>query len=332
MNIQIRISSKILLLFIPFILLNIVYTNSTTWKNKYGMNKYDSIPENIEIANLGSSHGFHSFNYNIEGFSNKTCFNFAIGQQTLDFDCGLLKQYIGRFKENSTLIICLSPFETDGIPDYKANRDSQFRYYGMLEKQNFDTFSRQDWFFFNYLALVTSKHPVRDIRDSLAELMASNKNGSISPEVLPQASVLTDDINYERVPLEERQQQAEEIVDVWTNFFPPDSKGKEHNLRYLDQMIRLCREHKINTVVVTTPISREVYDVLRSRPPYYDLEKFYGELAEKYPETKFLNYIDLFFGKDRLFRDNNHLSPEGAIEFSKIIQSDIIRFGFINQE
>lgn len=323
---------RILLLFIPFVLLNIIYTNSATWKNKYGMNKYDFIPENIEIANLGSSHGFHSFDYSIEGFSNKTCFNFAIGQQSLDFDWGIFKQYVNRFKEGSTLIICLSPFETDGIPDYKANKDSQFRYYGILEKQNFDTFSRQDWFFFNYLALVTSKHPVRDIRDSIAEYLTSNKTSSTSLEDFSQPTVFFDDKNYEKVPLEERLRQANEIVDFWTNIFPPDAKGKEHNLGYLDKIISLGREHNINTVVVTTPVSREVYYVLKTRNTYYDLDKFYRELIEKYPETKFLNYIDLFFGKDRLFRDNNHLSPEGAIEFSKIIQSDIIGFGFINQE
>ena len=95
-------------------------------------------------------------------------------------------------------------------------------------------------------------------------------------------------------------------------------------------IIKLCNEHQINTVVVTTPITRSAYDYISKNSVYYDIYKFHSELAERYPGTKFLNYINLNFDQDNFFCDSTHLNHEGRIRFSKVIYSDLVKFGFIN--
>ena len=109
---------KFFFLIFPYTIVNIIYINSDLWKYKDAVYKFNNIPIGIEVANLGSSHGLLSFDYSIENYENLVCYNMALAQQTLDFDEKIFQQYIENFKEDSTIIICLSPFETNGIPDY----------------------------------------------------------------------------------------------------------------------------------------------------------------------------------------------------------------------
>lgn len=64
---------KVLLLILPFLIINILYQNSKGWKNKYDLKRFNSIPEEIENANLGSSHG-SAFDYSIGEFEGLNCF------------------------------------------------------------------------------------------------------------------------------------------------------------------------------------------------------------------------------------------------------------------
>lgn len=328
---------KILLLIFPFFIINILYQNSDEWKNKYDLERFRSVPEGIEIANLGSSHG-SAFDYKTSDFDGLTCFNLAIPQQTLDFDYAVLKQNINKFKKGSTLMILVSPFETDGIPDYEFNRDAKLRYYGFLKHKYFEDFSIHDWMTFKFLAIFLSPHPLADIKNLFTRPKVYNRfqkdeatlqcfDGSNSLQDTEKQEKRFDDLSDE----EKQKQIRGYITEGWLILFPPMENGKDHNKKYIDLMIGLCKEHEIYPVIVTTPISREAFDVLYNgdTPTYYDMYKFHEELKLEYPEVKFLNYIDLYFNESHYFGDNNHLTRKGAREFSKKIHSDLVEFGFI---
>lgn len=329
---------KVLLLIFPFFIINILYQNSDEWKNKYDLERFKSIPEGIEVANLGSSHG-SAFDYNIGEFEGLNCFNFAIPQQTLDFDYAVLRQNINNFKKDSILMILVSPFETDGIPDYEFNRDAKLRYYGFLKHKYFEDFSIHDWLTFNCLAIFLSPHPLADIKKLFTgpKVSPNNRKDEVSLHFLDNSISLQDtkEKRFDDLSPEEKQTQIKVyITEGWLILFPPSQVGKTYNKKYISSMIDLCKVHEINPVIITTPISKEAFDVLYngSTTTYYNIYKFHEELKQEYPEVKFLNYIDLYFNESHYFEDNNHLTRTGAKDFSRRVYSDLSTLKYIKKK
>ena len=327
---NLKLPLKILLLAFPFIAMTVIYGRLDILKNKYDLGKFDSVPENIDLANLGSSHAYIAFDYSTNVFKEMKCFNFALFQQTLDFDHAILKQYINKFKKNGILIICLSPFETNGIPDYEFDLNSKLRYYQFLKPQYIEFFSIKEMLYSHCLSIFSSPHPIYELKEAVKAWYEK----TIRRE---HYQALTSDENFEseissntyaEVSEEEKILQAENLVKHWTKTIPPSPKGKEFNLHYIDSIIDLCRNKNLKTVVVTPPISKEVFLELNKNCTYYSLSVFYEELEKKYPETLFLNYVDLYFEKAHLLGDNNHLNKKGAREFSKTLYLDMKESGF----
>lgn len=317
---RLQLFLKISLLFLPFIAANTAICMCGIQLKKNYMERFTYVPKEIEVANLGSSHG-GSFFYNIDEFKGLNCFNFANAQQTLDLDYALLRQYVKNFKKNSTLIICLSSFETNGIPSEELTWNSRQRYYSFLKGKYIENFSYSDWFFYKYLPLLSAKDPSKDLKKAF-DIIFKIKSDELPAE--------TEEECYDNIPDEEKSLKAEKFVKYWKFLFPPSDEGKDFNRKYLDLIINLCREHDINTVVVTTPISREAYNALAEDKQFCDVQEFHNQLKLKYPDTKFLNYIDLYFDQNKLFKDTNHLNAAGAKEFSKVIFKDLKSFGLID--
>lgn len=327
---NLKLPLKILLLAFPFIAMTVIYGRLDILKNKYDLGKFDSVPENIDLANLGSSHAYIAFDYSTNGFKEMKCFNFALFQQTLDFDHAILKQYINKFKKNGILIICLSPFETNGIPDYEFDLNSKLRYYQFLKPQYIEFFSIKEMLYSHCLSIFSSPHPIYELKEAVKawyektirreHYQALTSDENFEPEIFSNT--------YAEVSEEEKILQAENLVKHWTKTIPPSPNGKEFNLYYIDRIITLCRNRNLKTVVVTPPISKEVFLELNKNSTYYSLSVFYEELEKKYPDTLFLNYVDLYFEKAHLLGDNNHLNKKGAREFSKTLYLDMKESGY----
>lgn len=326
-----KLSAKLFFLLIPFVALNVIYINSGYLKIKYDMGKFDSVPENLQVANLGSSHGYIAFDYSIEEFKDKSCFNFALQQQTLDFDSAIFKQYINNFRENSLLIICLSPFETNGTPNYETDVNSKLRYYDFLKPRYFGNFSLREWFSYKYLSLFSSPHPIKETVNILDNIRRNAFQKNKSDFYFPTADLPAEVMgaSYADVPPAEKEIQASKLVKHWVNTMPPSRKGMESNFNYIDTILELCKARKIKTAVITTPISREVFNALDQEKAYYPLAAFMDELSSKYPKTLFLNYTDLYFDAPFLLGDNNHLNRTGAKNFSKTLYKDLQDAGFL---
>jgi hypothetical protein len=69
------------------------------------LQKYNHVPANIEVANVGTSHGEYGLNYADCGLVG---FNFGLSSQHFQYDLRLLKYYRRHFQKNAVLLIPVS--------------------------------------------------------------------------------------------------------------------------------------------------------------------------------------------------------------------------------
>lgn len=69
--------------------------------------KFKKIDKNLEMVNLGTGPGYYDFNYQM---SEVKAFNFALPQQTLEYDMKLLKRYHSHLKSGCKVMIVLPYF------------------------------------------------------------------------------------------------------------------------------------------------------------------------------------------------------------------------------
>ena len=239
-----KLITRILLLIFPFFLLNIVYLNSREWKTKYGIEKFNDVPSEIDIANLGSSHAVEGLEYNIPELEKFTCFNFGLHQQTLEYDWYIFKKYSKKFKKNSVLLINLSTFETNGLVN--ENNSSLSRYYLFLERKTFPHLNFKDYLMIKYFPLFTLNNPIED----LGKVFFPKKNSPITQKF------------YSVENSEESLKMCKYLLDGWKKLFPPSDEGLSNNLKYLSQILEECRRNDIIPILITFPLTKDVNDYL----------------------------------------------------------------------
>ena len=159
-----KISIKIFFIIVPvfvFIwILNSFYVNTNYWKDSFinGTLKFKDVPEHIQLANVGSSHGIWAFNYTHVPYQS---FNFGLGGQWFIYDYAILRQYINRFDKNAVLLIPISYFQiTRILSDFRQQRP---RYYRFLDKQYMDFYSLQEKILFTYFPVLAAGNTLRYI-------------------------------------------------------------------------------------------------------------------------------------------------------------------------
>ena len=113
------------------ILLNFLYVRTEAYRTMNDMEKFYNVPDNLEIVNVGSSHGLYAFDYSelsLKGF------NFALNSQNLFYDFQLLKQYQNHMIRGTTIVlISVSFFSLSfDLADAELMKRDQ-RYYRILD-------------------------------------------------------------------------------------------------------------------------------------------------------------------------------------------------------
>lgn len=93
----IKLSIMICLVLGAILLANVFYKHSYHYRNEAGLNKFNTIPDGIEIANVGSSHGFYNFNYS--NWTKYVTFNFGLTGQRHFYSLQILKTYKNKLKK-----------------------------------------------------------------------------------------------------------------------------------------------------------------------------------------------------------------------------------------
>ena len=306
-----RFFVKLILIVVPFVLLlfvlNSAYKKSFYWKARREQSKFLYVPDNIQLANIGSSQGICSFNY--EDISDYKCFNFAVTWQHNRYNYYVLKQYVNKFAPEAVLLIPISYFDITRI-----EKDVYERYYGILDRVNFP-----EWDFKEHLQ--REVFPFFSTKEVWKRLRMTEQN---SPLLVPP-----------RVPIpeEELQMQAQGTFFTWTEATEAEQgeKGFEYNIKMLSSIIELCREHKIIPVLVSTPQIDEL-NILYTQTDFFDtFYRFTDELKNKYPGLLYLDYSHNkeYSADSSLFGDVAHLNVYGAKEFTSQIVLDLKNAGLL---
>ena len=90
--------------------------------------------------------------------------------------------------------------------------------------------------------------------------------------------------------------------------------GHTINYFYLDQIIELCKKHKIKLNLAYMPMFNKEF--------YYDIDYFYNTYRNKYSNIRFLDFSD-WDCPDSYRKDEHHLNNIGADNFTKYFKQNV---------
>ena len=98
----------------------------------------------------------------------------------------------------------------------------------------------------------------------------------------------------------------------------------EHLFIYFIKLLTLLEENGIEVVLVRYPVTNQYFHFAASILPVFDYVNIMeDQLKQQGFEYQILDYHDLFWGRNDLFVDSDHLNKFGAEELSKILQEDL---------
>lgn len=291
-------------------LLNIPYRqiDDDKYRDYWGLRMLGNQINEVEIANVGSSHGAYNFFYDDlteEGFS---CFNFGHASQTYAYDLALLKEYGKYLDEGCVLFIPVSyfSFNNETVNESEAQALS-VKYYHCLSPKNIPDYDL-------FTDIVTARFPILSAGEELLDLLpdsltvhAQEGNGDM-PE-MDEAAIAAF--------AERAAARFDRHFNNKENYFLPE---REEQLR---EIIAYCKEHEITPVLITTPFS--IY--YNSPVPEEFLDRFYSTINLIASDTG-VNYYD-YSHDDRfsenltLFSDSDHLNEAGTKYFMEILEEEV---------
>lgn len=267
---------------------------------------YKKIPDRIAVANTGSSHGVHAFDWGLTGRSDT--FSFANDSQSLYYDFQLVRHYIGHLEKGSTLLIPISYFSLyqSQYEPYEAFTERNELYYDLLDMDEIADVDKERFVMKNYLpALLFVPDKIREVfRETAAD--SAVRNPQKDQYTIQEIGALRAAYHYEGL-----KRENETIV-----------KDQEA-LDSLKSLIELCQARQITPVIVTTPYmkyyndgwNREFYDMF-----YEDI----GILTDEYSIAYWDYSHDPDFQiREDYFIDTDHLSEAGAEIFLEKINEKI---------
>ena len=301
---------KMIILTLPFFVINLCYVSTNHWKAENNVWKFNFVPDDIQLANFGSSHGEVNFIY--ESFPQYKTFNFGISSQRYFWDYGILQQYSDNFVPGAVVLLPISYFGITARP--KNYNDVRPRYYRFLEKEYFDMWSLQEWIqYFKLPVLSAGTNLMKCIKD-------------IPPENI---DVFNSRTTY--MTEDELQEYCQKKHDSWSK----NDKGEEgykQNLAELYQLVKLCLDNGLQPVLVTTPITTVLNDIYEKDEDFFKtFYHFISDVQTQFPNVPYFDYSHdtEFSPKFELFADGDHLNVYGAREFTAHVVADLQEAGLL---
>jgi len=279
------------------------------------INKFNKIPDSIDVCNFGSSHGLYGFNYEDVERNGYSCFNFALESQYISYDYRLIQQYGNHIGEDTIVFIPVSYFSFFGIDEeYYEDFDSKNkRYYPILSSELIKNYEIKTNIYVNYL-------PALGADTSYLIKVLTGKSASSDEN----------DYNWMReasdIDVLENAKAAYERHLVYNKL--DDSENRILNNKEIDalyELIDYCKGKGAVPILVTTPYLTEYTDeVKNSSPDFYDV--FYS-IIDDVRESTGVEYFDYSFDERfshsyKLFMNADHLNKEGARQFTNILMEE----------
>lgn len=293
---------SLLIIILSFI--NYRYVNSEKYKSMNSTNKFSKVPQNIEIANLGTSHGQYAFVYDE---LDKVGFNFAMPAQRLYYDEKILEKYIHSFKEDADLIIPISYISFYLGYDNENFEEFNKVYYPILGARDIKNLTLSNYLKYKALPILTAESNIK---------YAFIKDDTVYEEKVEYRNYTTSE--------EKMEEEAKDTATRHLEFIEEGRKNKEEFANILDDIIRISLENNINPVITTTPFTKYYNDYF-TEEFYEEFTSIIDEVLEKYPDIQYLDYShdERFINSPEYFFDSSHLNLTGGKYFTEIILSDL---------
>lgn len=277
--------------------LNLLYVRTNGYKSLDGTYKFRTVPDGINVMNLGSSHGEFGLDYG--GIDTVTGFNFGLRGQSHYFDLQVLKEYGSKLAEGCVVLIpvsCVSLLQ--GI-----DPDQRILYYRVLAYGSIPDHDAVEYIRFRLLPILTAsfnaRYLIKDREDVDPDLFACQ--GADEEFYIHNALYyygLYEDLKRE-------------------------GAGSGYNVGILGEMIAFCRDNGFKPVLITTPFTNH-YNYWYTADDYSEFYAAIACLTEEYG-VPYLDYShDPRFGERLdLFGDSDHLNPAGRKMFTQILLADL---------
>lgn len=311
----INVTTYILLLCVLTIFINSVYVRLDKRDLDY-TNKFNSIPGNIEVCNVGSSHGLYGYNYmNLE--KEYTCFNFALVSQYPSYDYRLLDYYQDKLSDNCIVFINISYFSFIGKGEESTEdfASKNKRYYKILDADHIKQYDRTTSF-------IVRKMPALDaggvnLMRAAAGLWLPEDDGHSNWSQTADEIDLKADV------------EAAYIRHLITDKL--DNNGNiiinQKEIEAIYSIIDLCKKNSWIPILITTPFLKEYTDKAWEKSLDY-MKMFYNviDTISKNTGTSYYDYsLDKRFSVNHeLFMNGDHMNQEGARRFVEILNDEII--------
>lgn len=284
------------------------YKDTNVYKSMNSTDKFFYVPNDMEIANLGTSHAQYAFVYED---LDMVGFNFALPAQRLHYDNRILRKYINNFKEGATLIIPIS----------------YISFYLGYDNENFEDFNKM---YYPFLSLKDIKRP------KLNEYLKYKALPILTAESNIRYAFIKEEKAYEpksvyktsTMAIDKMIVDGEDTAGRHIAFIEEGQKDKEEFLRLLEDIIDIAIKNNLKPVLVTTPFTK-YYNEHFSEDFYNEFYEEIDKILDKYPNIEYLDYSHdpRFENSPEYFFDSSHLNLTGGKFFTEIILRDIGRDG-----
>lgn len=304
----------LLLTALPLYLGGLAYKSSVGYQNisrGEGTDTFASMPESIDVAVFGASHGRVDFQTFPQGVP---AFNFALSSQTPQYDLRMLEAYQDRLHPGSTVILAVSylcPYWNDSPEDFAAK---QPRYYRVLPPWEIVD---ADW----GKALLGGFSPL--LTTELSAVLSALRETELGPSYDERGRERQ--LSAEDLPSEQARIQRKHVPIISPSF----PGGNPVMLEAYRGILSLCAEKGWQAVLVTPPVTAAYIDGLTGdgRLPagfYGDFRALVEALSGEYG-VPWLDYSrdPRFAERLELFKDIDHLNAAGEQAFSAIFWADL---------
>ncbi len=257
----------------------------------------------IQIGNLGSSHGICDFIYDHLEERGYYCFNFANTSQSYDYDLAILNAYGQYMEPGSVLFVPVSYFSFNNEVTNSTEAEAmKVRYYQFLPPEYIPDYDP-------YVDLVTHKVPILTAGEDILKLFPS-LNTALTVHA-------ADNGVDEAVFNEWARARYSRHFDNKEAYFLPE------RIQELYDIIAYCQEHDIIPVLITPPFSKPYLDLVS--PEF--TEEFQATVTKIADDTG-VNYYDYsrderFYANLNRFSDADHLAEDGAKYFMDILWEEV---------
>ncbi len=318
-------TAALLILF----LLNIPYReiDDAKYMDMWNLRMLGNQINEVEIANVGSSHGAYDFVYDGLTQDGYSCFNFGSVSQTYQYDLALLKEYGKHLEEGCVIFIPVSyfSFNNETVNETEAQALS-VKYYHCLSPKNVPDYDL-------YTDIVTTRLPILSAGEDLLKLLPtfspSLKVFAAEENLETDTASGMDEAAAESQTTHEMDEAAvAEFANRAAMRFDRHFNNKENLFlpereEQLLSLIDYCKKHGFTPVLITTPFS-SYYNAPVSEA-FFD--RFYSTVNRISSDTgvSYYDYShDARFGENlTYFSDSDHLNAEGAAYFMEIIAEEV---------